>query len=487
LQSPNHGFLVCLAQTVSAYKDDMKLAKISFGLACSFALNAFAAAPNDFDNDGTSDITRVEIQSDQSLVWKAVLSSTSTDFTLGTIGEEGDHLIMAQWLGAGTQIGVVSEESDGDGLVWSILDNSGNKIEKIFGDKGDLAISGADFNGNGFADAAVARLVSGRAEVEVAFDLFVEASPSTQKFNFGKSGDRMFYARLEASGADWLGVVGKGGRGRANARMRNLVTGEMRRLSRFPRIAVQGARPRPFAIRQEQGADLVAFQTTVGSKTRLSIFSLDGARVASTDVAGTGIAVVGEFTSGSGYEINFQGASESVVISPSPLQVSDASYVDGVAADEININVVGTAPNPDPPSDGGGDSGSVASCSSTIGWPSGHIYKTIGSTHFSPGDVRRNTIGVVIKPGGRGPFPSCIRAVDTSGKVVAQLGLYSRNDGWAARYYAGVGCGTGTPFNGAAVASRARSNTGSSRVYINFDGICYGPIDASICVGSSQC
>jgi hypothetical protein len=252
-------------------------------------------------------------------------------------------------------------------------------------------------------------------------------------------------------------------------------------------MAVQGSRPRAFAIRQEQGADLVAFQTTVGGNSRLSIFSLDGARVASTDIAGSGIAVVGEFTAGSGYEINFQGASESVVVSPSPLQVSETSYVGGVAADEININVVGTAPNPDPPSDGGGDSGSVASCSSTLGWPSGHIYKTIGSTHFSPGDVRRNTIGVVIKPGGRGPFPSCIRAVDTSGKVVAQLGLYSRNDGWAARYYAGVGCGTGTPFNGSAVASRARSNTGSSQIYLNFDGMCYGPIDASTCVGSSQC
>jgi hypothetical protein len=465
----------------------MKLARMVLGIALVFSTNAFAAVPNDFDNDGISDLTRVEIQDDQSLVWKAVLSSTSLEATLGALGQEGDHLIMAQWLGSGTQIGVVSEESGGDGLVWAIIDTGGVKIEKTFGKKGDLAISGADFNGNGFADAAVARLAGGRAEVEVAFDLFAESTVSTQKFKFGKSGDRIFYARMESNGADWLGVVGKGSRGRADARMRNLVTGELRRFSRFPKIAVQGSRPRAFAVRQEQGADLVAFQSTVGGNTRLSIFSLNGARVASTDVAGTGIAVVGEFTAGAGYEILFQGSDESVVVSPSPLQVSQGTYVGGVAADEININVVGTAPNPDPPSDGDGDSGSVASCSSTVGWPGSHIYKTIGSTHFSPGDVRRNTIGLVIKPGGRGPFPSCIRAVDTSGKVVAQLGLYSRNDGWAARYYAGVGCGSGTPFNGAAVASRARSNTGSSRIYLNFDGICYGPIDASTCVGSSQC
>jgi hypothetical protein len=101
--------------------------------------------------------------------------------------------------------------------------------------------------------------------------------------------------------------------------------------------------------------------------------------------------------------------------------------------------------------------------------------------------VRRNTIGIVVRPGGRGPFPSCVQAIDTAGNVVAQLGLYARGAGWEARYYAGVGCGTGTPFNGASVASKARANTGSPRIYMNFGGVCYGPIDAGVCIGSNQC
>jgi hypothetical protein len=171
------------------------------------------------------------------------------------------------------------------------------------------------------------------------------------------------------------------------------------------------------------------------------------------------------------------------------------SYLGGVPVDEININVLGTASGDAPGGgsggggSGGGSSGggSVAQCSSVLGWPGSHIYKIIGSTHFSPSDVRRNTIGLIVRRGGRGPFPSCIRAVDSSGTVVAQLGLYSRNDGWAARYYAGIGCGASTAFNGSAVASRARANTGSSNIYMNFDGICFGPIDAGSCVGSSQC
>jgi hypothetical protein len=469
----------------------MRGAIITLFVASVTASAASAAVPNDFDNDGISDLTRIEVQDDQSLLWKAVRSSDSTEVTLGTLGQEGDHLIMGQWLPLATQIGVVSEASSDDSLVWKILDGSGGVIERVFGKKGDLAVSGADFNGNGVGDAAVARLVNKRVQVEVAFDLFVEQESVTQTFQFGKAGDRVFFMRLDASGVDWFGVVGKDKRNRADARMKNLVTQQTQRFRSFPVMAVRGKRPRPFAVRQDDGTDAVAFETVRGSATALTVFTPQGTRLASTQQSGLGIPVVGNFSADSGYEIMFQGSEASGMFSPATGEVIEVPFLGGVAVDEINLNVVGSAPtpipNPDDNDNGGGSGGSVASCSSVLGWPGSHVYKTIGSTHFSPGDVRRNTIGLVIKPGGRGPFPSCIKAVDSDGKVIAQLGLYSRNDGWAARYYAGIGCGASTPLNGAAVASRARANTGSSQIYLNFDGMCFGPINASTCVGSSQC
>jgi hypothetical protein len=333
--------------------------------------------------------------------------------------------------------------------------------------------------------------VNKRVQVEVAFDLFVEQESVTQTFQFGKAGDRVFFMRLDASGVDWFGVVGKDKRNRADARMKNLVTQQTQRFRSFPVMAVRGKRPRPFAVRQDDGTDAVAFETVRGSATALTVFTPQGTRLASTQQSGLGIPVVGNFSADSGYEIMFQGSEASGMFSPATGEVIEVPFLGGVAVDEINLNVVGSAPtpipNPDDNDNGGGSGGSVASCSSVLGWPGSHVYKTIGSTHFSPGDVRRNTIGLVIKPGGRGPFPSCIKAVDSDGKVIAQLGLYSRNDGWAARYYAGIGCGASTPLNGAAVASRARANTGSSQIYLNFDGMCFGPINASTCVGSSQC
>ncbi|MFO0416465.1 MAG: hypothetical protein ACK5Y6_04180, partial [Pseudomonadota bacterium] len=453
---------------------------------------AHATAPNDFDADGVSDITRVEVGSDSSLIWKAQLTTTGASLDLGTLGAKGDQLAMAGWLNSGTQIGVVSEQVDGNGLVWSILGQGGVKVDKIFGEQGDLVVSGADFNGNGFADAAVARIVDKKVVWQVAFDLFAVDTPEVVKFEFGKPGDRVFFARVDDTGLDWAGVVGKGSRNRSMARMRNLSTGEVRKFGRLPKLASSGTRPRPIPVRQESGADLLAFEIAAKEVTRLSVFTLDGARVFQSTVAGKGVTVVGDFNAAPGYELAFQGESDSVVLNPANRLEFDAVYFGGTAVDEVNIAVLGLATDAGRDDSGGGSGGgggstggSISACTSTMSWPGSHIYKTIGSEHFF--DVRRNTIGIVVRPGGRGPFPSCVDAIDTQGNVVAKLGLYARGAGWEARYYAGVGCGASTPFNGAGVASRASANTGSSRIYMNFGGVCYGPIDASVCIGSKQC
>jgi hypothetical protein len=275
------------------------------------------------------------------------------------------------------------------------------------------------------------------------------------------------------------------------ALMRNLVTSQVQKLVRLPGFASTGARPRAFPIRQSSGVDLLGFQVQRRAQTELRAFTVTGQEVASVPFDGTGIALVGDFLTvagDEGYEIAFQGSKESGVFNPARGVAQSAAFLGGIAVDEVNINVVGDEAPSNGGQDtgsGGGSSGPVVGCSQKLAWPSGHIYKTIGSTHFT--DVRRNTIGVVLKVGARGPYPQCVEALDSKGRVLAKLGLYSRGAGWAARYYAGVGCGSGTPFNGSRVASLAREGTGSSSIFMNFGGVCYGPIDATKCIGSSQC
>jgi hypothetical protein len=462
-------------------------------LLFSLSHPAQAATPNDFDGDGISDMTRTEVASDGSLTWRAVLSSSGATATLGTLGRNGDYPAIAQWFGVGTQVGVVSESASDDSLLWRVINNSGAEVQFSLGKKGDLAVAGADLNGNGVSDAAVVRLVNGKATWQILLDPLVSGSSEVIEVVLGKTGDRAFYARVDQSATDWIGVIGKGSGGRSVARMRNLITGEVRRFNRLRKLASQGARPRAFPIRQASGPDLLGFQVSAGTRTRIVVTNFSGVKIYSSELAGSGVSVVGDYNTGSGYEIAYQASNGSVVINPVAIEEREGVFLDGVAVDEINLNTIGRVAGSEGNSSGGsGDTngggssgGSVSQCSSVSSWPGGHIYKTIGSEHFF--DVRRNTIGIVIKPGGRGPFPSCVQAIDTAGNVIAQLGLYARGAGWEARYYAGVGCGAGTPFNGASVAAKARLNTGSSSVYMNFGGVCYGPIDAGVCVGSKQC
>jgi hypothetical protein len=455
-----------------------------------FSASAQGAVPNDFDRDGVSDLTRVEVGSDKFLTWKAVLSGNQQVTELGKLGSDGDHLAMGQWTGEGTQIGAVALNASSGVITWSILDSSGARVDKTFGKKGDLIVAGADFNGNGTADGAVVRLVSGKAEWQVWYDMFTPGAPTEpSQFTFGKAGDRVFFARVQAGGPDWIGMMRKGAGRNSAARFKNLVSGDVRQFTRLPGFATTGDRPRPFGVKAPGGEDLLGFHVKKGTGTQLRIFTLAGIEISNVAFEGDGQSVVGDFNDGQAYEVAFQSSGESGVFNPVAGEVRETSNFGGVAVDEINVNALGAPVASTPTGSGGSDEGSsggsVSSCSRVTSWPGSHVYKTIGSTHFT--DIRRNTAGVILKVGAAGPYPNCIQVVDRSGKVLANMGLYAKGAGWAARYYAGIGCGASTPLNGNAIAGRARSSTGSQAVYMNFGSVCYGPIDAAQCIGSQQC
>lgn len=128
-------------------------------------------------------------------------------------------------------------------------------------------------------------------------------------------------------------------------------------------------------------------------------------------------------------------------------------------------------------------SGVGSACASVRSWPGSFIYKTVGSHHFT--DVRRNTIGLIMKNGANVATPGCIDILSRSGQKVADFGFYARGAGWFARYYGGIGCGD--TINGATLAGRARKAGGSDSIYVRIGSTCYGPISASRCVGSKAC
>lgn len=459
----------------------------------------------DFNSDGKSDFASVKVEDTGALAWQfsGVDAATGQGTTVGTLGEVGQHIILARWRGrAVPEIGVLSLSQDGTKLLWTIVDENGTQVVKQFGEAGDIAFSGGDFDGNGFADAAVATVSSGHVTWKVWHDPF-NGVPDTsiKQFTFGNSKETLFYANPDGS-ADWVGRIAKSGK-KGVVRLRNVVTGEVKLIKGFPSFAASNVKPRPFPIRGLDGKDVLAFEYTKNGTTKYQFANMSGAEFYSKSYPGTPVSVVGEFATSSGEELGVNLSTSFRVLNPFSRKAVKYPRKSGIPVDFININLLGSTGGGgnsggnnggnDGGNNGGGDDGGsipvgeVTSCGKTLSWPGSHIYKTIGSNHFSPTDVRRNTIGVVVRPGGSGPFPGCIQAIDKNGGVIASLGIYSRGGGWAARYYAGFGCGGTTPFNGSKVASVARQRTGTSQIFLKFDSVCYGPIDANRCVGSSQC
>ena len=468
--------------------------------------------PTDFDADGRSDLT-IFTSAESGVTFSYLSSLTGVIAKVNTIGSEADKPALADWFATGgTQVAVVSlDESDGT-LYWKAVDpTSAQSVVRAFGivkDKGrDLAISGGDFNNNGYADAALAQLKKGAIQWTIAFDLFAPTGAGDQRtisVSFGKSGDRVFFANPDGAG-DWLGIVRAAGKASSSVRLRNAISGEERALGTYPGFMSAIPRPRPQPLKTAAGVDVLLVSRERSLSRTVYIESLTGDTLASFDLAEKGRVVVGDFLADPGEEFAAYSGLGSRIINPFTGAVVDTGRAGGDLVDTVNFNTFGKAGAIPSDSSGGkgGGSGSkpdgdggdvtpidgpseVSSCARVAGWPGSHIYKTIGSHHFT--DVRRNTIGVVVKPGGQGPFPSCIRAVDTKGNVIASLGAYiPAGPGWQARYYAGIGCGSATPFNGSAVAARARARSGSSKIYLNFGAVCYGPIESTQCVGSKTC
>ena len=476
-----HSWIVPLCQTLAIA-----------GLSLSLHVGLAYAVPNDFDGDGISDVTAVKPGAGKQLVWSARLSSTQQISELGTVGTSDDVIAMASWLGVGSQIGVAALNRSTDEVVWKIVAADGSRPERTFGQKGDLVVSGGDFNGDGIADAIVVRLKDGKAIWQVLYNPFTDPESKPTSFAFGQSGDRVFFARADGTPQDWIGVLRKGAGRNSQARMRNLVTGEVRTFTRLPAFASTGDRPRPFAVRQASGQDLVGFNVLKNGTTAVRVFSLSGIEVGNASFEGDGEGVVGDFNDAPGFELSFQSASEAGVFSPTNGEIRQSVALDGTLVDEINIKTVGgvqsSVAGGAPPS--GTETtvpgGAVGKCTKLISMPSSYIYKTRGSDHFT--DIRRNTIGLILKTGAPGPYPSsCVQVMAANGKVITQLGLYAKGAGWAARYYSGIGCGAATPVGGSAVAILARSASGSSAIIFNMDGTCYGPVEATQCANSSSC
>jgi hypothetical protein len=385
----------------------------------------------DYNADAISDLTLVEIADSGELSWTAKLSGSGEVSARGTLGKEGDQLILADWLGTGApQIGVAA--LDGSSIIWKILDSENAVQQRTFGASNDLLISGGDYNGNGIADAAVARLRGRRAVWELKLDMFSPSEAAPMTITFGQSGDRAFFASPDG-GSDWLAMLGKGPGNRSRLRMKNLVTGEVRTYAQLPAFASANPRPRPFPVKQADGSDALGFIRGGGSNTRVQFVKLDGHTLSRTTLPGQGDLIVGDFNEGPGEEVAIKTSDGFFIYNPVLGSTASATTLDGIAVDEININQL-VEGGSNTGGDGDNNSGeepptSTNACSSIVD------ISTLSNVLYKNENLHGSRGRTWLDQGHRMGGTRTLKVLGLDGVQFACFGLYACDQPFGCRYY----------------------------------------------------
>ena len=303
------------------------------------------AAPHDFDGDGVSDISIVSIQNGGTLQWRNFLvGSSSSEIAAESFGEAGNNLINAPWTSTTTsQIGIVSQDAEGN-IVWKLADGTANETQgKTFGIKKNFVMSGGDFNGNGFADAAIVRGSTFIIQTDFFANIAQQVKRSKRakiaatelRMSLKRKGDIPFFASPDGT-SDWIAVLREVKRvpGEYRVILRDPVSGQRRSV----KLGLVNGSKAPLPVRRTTGGDYLAFSSVSDGRTTLSFKDMTGATVSSFTVDGDGEILVGEYSlQHTGYEVAVQGDDVFTVVSPDAGPLGTINPPEGIAVDHVNI------------------------------------------------------------------------------------------------------------------------------------------------------
>jgi len=424
----------------------------------------------DFDRDGMDDPIIVRPDQNKDLVWN-ILSSESDYSQISPIeggaafGKIGDHLAPATWLGGeNPQIGYV-RVTDAGVIQWRILGNSAHATN--FGDAGDTAIAGGDFNGNGYADAAILKddgryIVRRDAFGGVEGGNLVPSNVTYQFLQRQARNGRAIFVSLTPGGRHYPAVVMTRG---ANIRSNTLIyfnsNGERARL----RLAggTRGSLSYAAPIESTSTSHLMTVNRMKGNRYQVRIHRLtDGSVVSRSGHRTRGVVLVGDFLGKGSQQFGVRQPGKLMVVDPfdSASQSLTLNTGSGILADGVNVNTFSST------------SGLGSVCPNISPVVGGMLWKP-SSEHS--GFPREGRPGMFFKTGA--PGGSCAQVYASNGQQVSQMGHYNAGTSkYGKRYYTGWGCGDKK--YASQIASAAKAASGNTQVYVKTsNNLCRGPIN----------
>jgi hypothetical protein len=461
-----------------------------FGLLLFVNVLPAFSADGDFDGDGLSDPLIVRIPSSNDLRWRAYMSSDSFESIarLGEHGVVGDNLVPANWLSTSVaDIGIVKKQ--GTDVVWSVLDQVGEATEHTFGTTSDYLISGGDFDGNGYADAALVKR-SGVAQVQT--NLFTTSPTVTSRAvseltfprKVARKGRPLFY-RVAGENTDSLAViqlVRTGKRRKIYVMHTRNLAGQKQKITLG---SVFGGVPRDAMPIMTPAGEEAVLLVSGGRKTRVKIKSVSGELLYRGSFAKKRTVIVGDYLSAAGDEFAVEMGSEKIkVINPFSGESTELNVGSGVIADHVNV-VTFRSTGPTGSGGGGGDGGTSGGGTK----PGGGLGSVCSSvTAVSQGALYKPASDVSDNRGGKPAvlFTGSYKTGASDLKIYASNGTQVCNFPFKASSESGVNNGAdhyfsgwhgGCNLTGSQLASAARAAAGSAEVYIQWKGGgCLGPV-----------
>lgn len=311
------------------------------------------AAGADYDGNGFAEVPVITTSRSGEQTWTLFdpVSGKSAVFTRG-FGHAGDRPILANWLYPKvTSAGTLSapSASSGNRLVWTIRtavrSGRGTQIKehrKFLGRKGEIIITGGDFQGDGFADALVlTNRGGGKYTWGLRGNFFVSSyNPGLNQnrayFRFGRlRSDKPFFLNPDGK-RDWFAVLSCK-RSSCVVRMTQPFSKEDRTIH-VGTIADPSRVPVPIA--QDDGTDMLGFIAEDANSTTIEVKNLKGETVTTLHAPLSGDVTVGNYGPGPGEEVCVSSRGTFFIINPVTGRSVPLSGPDGQAADSININTV---------------------------------------------------------------------------------------------------------------------------------------------------
>lgn len=303
-------------------------------LLASLSIRA-SAAPTDWNFDGASELSIVNIGGDGTLSWSGVLGSDGSLVDLGTQGRIGDHLVPGPWFMQG-QVALGTVRLLSNGVVrWDIRDSrddSGLSFE--FGTAPLSVVGGADVDGNGVLDAVVVSKERSRLRWAVLLNPGLGGTREERSLSFGGGSLRPFFFSPDGR-RDALAVLSA-----RDIKYRYLDSRKSRRVAL--RGSVRGT-DIPLPLRSRSGEDVLMFLRDQGASTLITKLLVKRRAWRRVRLDSSGIGVVGDFLPQPGEEIALRGTDAGAfkILNPFSRTRAEVSGPSGILVDEVNINTFG--------------------------------------------------------------------------------------------------------------------------------------------------